>query len=372
MSAQWTKTSVPLLSQMTSTTRPKNLDVTFYINHTLQNTYCQERLDVPTKNTLSPGSVIIWRMTYISEIGGGEPSLIMMAVKPWVPPRSTHPPGSLGFILIFWDTKNSQFLSSVLCSYVSCLGCWQKESFYRNLIPCFNYISEKLDGDQKSASHSGSRCPCLFNWYIISPFAFTFDLLKCSVVSTDFLFTCTVMPLPFSLYIKAVHFPSSPLFVNTNPFHGISELSSISLQKLKKCVFLLLLLLYLFGSVQWGCCKMWWRYGPLKYLFTEWRCRGLSLQAHHCVSQNRTDFGAVTTNPQLFALKQQSSIFHLHNSSIAGQLGPVLPMTLLCYWADGVARTLMATMEERQTDMVHCTLALITSTQKGHTTSIYI
>lgn len=88
-------------------------------------------------------------------------------------------------------------------------------------------------------------------------------------------------------------------------------------------------MLSLFGSVQWGCCKMWWRYGPLKYLFTEWRCRGLSLQAHHCVSQYRMDFGAVTTNPHLFALKQQSSIFHLHNSPIAGQLGALLPMTLL-------------------------------------------
>lgn len=93
------------------------------------------------------------------------------------------------------------------------------------------------------------------------------------------------------------------------------------------------------------------------------------MQAHHCVSQYRTDFGAVTTNPQLFALKQQSSIFHLHNSPIAGQLGALLPMTLLCYWAD---RTLMANMEERQTEMVNCTLALKTSTQKGHITSIYI
>lgn len=83
----------------------KNLDVNFYVKHTLQNPYCQERgLDLPTKKTLSPGSLIniseAWH-TFLKLRGGTLTDHDGCETLSF--PRSTHPLGSLGFIPVFWD-----------------------------------------------------------------------------------------------------------------------------------------------------------------------------------------------------------------------------------------------------------------------------
>lgn len=141
-------------------------------------------------------------------------------------------------------------------------------------MPYFKYISKKLDDDQ-TFSHSGSRSLCLLNWYIISPFAFTFNLLKRSVVFVDFLFTCAVIPASIFIIYESCVLSIKPqvvvgffFFSSKNPFKIISKLSRISLQKLRK---FFTPLFPLSGSVWRNHCKMWWRCEPLQYSFEEQR-----------------------------------------------------------------------------------------------------
>ena len=154
--------------------------------------------------------------------------------------------------------------------------------------------------------------------------------MKCSVVFIDFFFTCTVIPTSIFIIYKSLYLPSSLyFFFNKHPFQGTSELSRISLQKLKK--FFPRLYLDLYNEItahRHGGVNLWNIYLINKDSY------GSVSSAHQCISQNRTDFAAVTNNPQFQDLKTTKLYFsftlHCYCRSTEGSV----PMSSLWNQAD--------------------------------------